>query len=158
MHANDMMKYGHLTVLGAIKDLDESKWEASGVCGVWSVKDIIAHLASYEIALIDILNSVLTGKSTPYIERFINPDGKFNDEEVAKRSQKSVEQVLEEYKSAHAEAVDVLSRIPAEQFRQNGVLAWYGDAYDLEDFLVYTYYAHKREHSAQIAVYRDQLT
>jgi uncharacterized damage-inducible protein DinB len=157
MHAVDMMKYGHLTILGAIDGLETDKWQVAGVCGVWSVKDIIAHLASFEQALVDILKSTLPGNTPADFERFINRDGKFNDEEVAKRSQKTVQQVLKEYESAHAEAMDVLSSIPSDQLRQTGALAWYGEAYDLEDFLVYTFYAHKREHSAQIAVYRDQL-
>ena len=29
--------------------------------------------------------------------------------------------------------------------------------YSLEDFIVYTFYGHKREHSAQIAAFRDRL-
>jgi hypothetical protein len=27
----------------------------------------------------------------------------------------------------------------------------------LDDFIVYTYYGHKREHAAQIAAFRDRL-
>ena len=40
-------------------------------------------------------------------------------------------------------------------FRQSGTLPWYGMEYALDDFLVYIYYGHKREHSAQIAAFRD---
>jgi hypothetical protein len=29
--------------------------------------------------------------------------------------------------------------------------------YALDDFIVYQYYGHKREHCAQIAVFRDKL-
>jgi hypothetical protein len=38
-----------------------------------------------------------------------------------------------------------------------GTLPWYGPEYALDDFIVYSYYGHKREHSAQINVFRDQL-
>ena len=34
---------------------------------------------------------------------------------------------------------------------------WYGKEYALDDFIVYTFYGHKREHSAQIAAFRDLL-
>ena len=44
---------------------------------------------------------------------------------------------------------------PAEH--QAGTLPWYGMAYSLDDVLVYMYYGHKREHSAQIAAFRDRL-
>ncbi|MGQ9887993.1 MAG: maleylpyruvate isomerase N-terminal domain-containing protein [Aggregatilineales bacterium] len=48
VNANDILKYGHLTVLQAVDGLPPADWETPGVCGVWSVKDIVAHLASYE--------------------------------------------------------------------------------------------------------------
>ena len=53
-----------------------------------------------------------------------------------------------------------MGRLPAKrhtQFRENGTLPWYGAEYSLDDFIVYTYYGHKREHAAQIAAFRDHL-
>jgi hypothetical protein len=64
---------------------------------------------------------------------------------------------LAEYQDAHSQTVALLAQIPAEARSQNGSLPWYGPDYDLDDFIVYTFYGHKREHSAQIAVFRDQL-
>ena len=55
MNAIDILKYGQQTVLHTIDEFPDSAWETPGACGVWSVKDIIAHLASYEQVLIDIL-------------------------------------------------------------------------------------------------------
>ena len=53
--------------------------------------------------------------------------------------------------------MDLIVRIPVETRHTNGVLPWYGAEYDLEDFIAYMYYGHKREHSAQIAVFKDKL-
>jgi hypothetical protein len=53
MNAVDILKYGQLTVLRTLDGLPESAWETPGACGVWSVKEIIAHLASYEQVLVD---------------------------------------------------------------------------------------------------------
>ena len=55
MNATDILKYGQPTVLSTLDGFPENAWEMPGACGVWSVKDIIAHLASYEQVLIDIL-------------------------------------------------------------------------------------------------------
>ena len=76
MNAIDVLENGHQTVMQAIEGLEAERWEDSGVVGVWSTKDVIAHLA------------------------------------------------------------------------------WYGDAYDLDDFIAYMYYGHKREHAAQIKLFR----
>jgi hypothetical protein len=50
MNAVDVLKYGHLTLLQAPDGLPQSKWETPDVCGVWSVKEIMSYLASYELA------------------------------------------------------------------------------------------------------------
>ena len=63
-------------------------------------------------------------------------------------------QILEDELRTRAE---LLAQIPYEGRRLNGTLPWYGEEYDLEDFIIYTFYGHKREHSAQIAAFRDQL-
>ena len=55
MNAADILKYGQLTALQSINGFPEAEWETPGACGYWSVKDIIAHLASYELVLVDIL-------------------------------------------------------------------------------------------------------
>jgi hypothetical protein len=158
MNASDILKYGHGTVLQSIEGLPESAWEAPGACGVWSIKDIIAHLASYEHVLVDVLTTFVSSSPTPYLSKFTDPGGNFNDPEVAARKGKSVYEVLGEYNDINAQVMSLAARIPAETFRQTGTLPWYGMEYALDDFIVYTQYGHKREHSAQIAAFRDRLT
>jgi len=158
MNAFDILKYGHGTVLQSIEGLPESAWEAPGACGVWSIKDIIAHLASYEHVLVDVLTTFVSSSPTPYLSKFTDPGGNFNDPEVAARKGKSVKEVLGEFQDTHAQVMSLAARIPVETFRQTGTLPWYGSEYALDDFIVYTQYGHKREHSAQIAAFRDHLT
>jgi hypothetical protein len=166
MNANDVLKYGHGTVLRAIDGLADSEWETGGVCGVWSVKDIIAHLASYELVLKEVLGffqsdsarpSASIGTSaTPMLNAFAEPGGQFNNAQVALRSSYSHTDVLAEYTSAYEQVAALAAQIPAEYFRQAGTLPWYGIEYALDDFIVYAFYGHKREHCAQIAVFRDR--
>ena len=58
MNAIDILKYGHQTVLQTLNGFPTTAWDTTGTCGEWSVKDIIAHLASYELVLVDILKSL----------------------------------------------------------------------------------------------------
>lgn len=157
MNAADILKYGHFTVLGSLKELPEADWETPGVCGYWSVKQIMAHLASYETVLVDILNSLSGPCATPALDRFISKEGGFNDNEVINRQHQSGVETLAEYTTTQQLTMTLLANIPLAKRRENGVLPWYGAEYDLEDFLVYTFYGHKREHCAQIAVFRDQI-
>ncbi len=157
MNAIDILKYGQGTVLNTIEGLPESAWETPGACGVWSVKDIIAHLASYERVMVDVLSTFGSDGSTPYLNKFTDPNNNFNDSEVASRKEKTFSEVLGEFNDTHAQVMSLAARIPVETFRQTGTLPWYGMEYALDDFIVYTQYGHKREHSAQIAAFRDHL-
>jgi hypothetical protein len=157
MNAADILKYGHLTVVQAVEGLAAADWTTPGVCGWWSVKDIMAHLTSFEHLLIDVLKSVQGEGPTPTLAKYGQGQQQFNDLEVEARQRLSSEQVWAEYNDTFAQAAELLAAIPVNRRRLNGVLPWYGSEYDLEDFIVYTFYGHKREHSAQIAVFRDQL-
>jgi uncharacterized damage-inducible protein DinB len=158
MHAMDILKYGHLTVAGTIEQVPESEWESPDVCGWWSTKDIIAHLASFEQALVELLNQIL-GKegSTPTLDSFSKSPQEFNDIQVAQRQEKTPAEVWAEYVETQAQTMALLAQIPVTRQRQMGLLSWYGPEYDLEDFLVYSFYGHKREHMAQVAIFLDLL-
>jgi hypothetical protein len=157
MNARDILKYGQQTVLQTLESFPEASWETPGACGVWSVKDIIAHLASYERILVDILTTVTGGGSTPALNSYVELGSQFNDIEVSRRTAKTIQDVLAEFNDTHLQVMSLLVNIPSETLRQSGTLPWYGREYALDDVLVYMYYGHKREHSAQIAAFRDRL-
>ena len=157
MNAVDILKYGHLTVLQTLDGFPESAWDTPGACGGWSVKDIIAHLASYKQVLIDVMTSFEGSDPTPVLNRLIELGSQFNDTEVSRRKEKTMKEVLGEYNDTHAQVIFMVAQLSPETLRQTGTLPWYGAVYALDDFLVYAYYGHKREHSAQISAFRDHL-
>ena len=157
MNVDDVLKYGHQTVMHSIKGLDASDCERGGVCGVWSVKDIIAHLASHELVLLDVLHTFLDSTPTPNLDNYLAQGYAFNDFEVDKRKEIAYDEIVREYEQAMVQVRELAARVPLEKRRQAGTLPWYGEGYDLEDLITYSNYGHKREHCAQIAVYRDTL-
>src|SRR5687768_11442998 len=119
MNTVDVLKYGHQTVLRTLDSLPQTEWETPGVCGVWSVKNIIAHLASYEHVLIDVLTTFLESGPTPYLDKFCGAESlQFNDAEVAARQDKTIEDVLVEFNDTHNRTMVLAARIPAETYRQ----------------------------------------
>ena len=157
MNASDVLKYGHLTLLGSLDGLPEEQWETPGACGVWSGQDIVAHLAAYELVLVDNLTQVAGGGPTPCLDRFRALGPRFNDLEVEARRNSACTEVLAELNGAHDRTLALVATIPAETIRQPGTLPWYGAEYALDDLIAYMIYGHKREHSAQIAAFRDRL-
>jgi hypothetical protein len=157
MNADDVFRYGHLTVLGCVKGLPDDGWETPGVCGVWSAKDVIAHLASYELATGDVFASVLGELPGPTLDLMLSHGAAFNDSQVDQRRGQTPSEAMDEYGAAYERAAAMLGRIPLHLRRQAGILPWYGAEYDLEDVIAYLSYGHKREHSAQIAEFCYRL-
>ena len=157
MNATDVLRYGQLTFLSGLDRLPESEWESPGVCGYWSVKQIIAHIASYEAVLADVLANLTGSNATPALDRFLGNNVAFNDDEVAARASLSPSATLDELRAEHDRAMALVGIIPVETLRSTGIIPWYGDEYSIEDLIVYQYYGHKREHVAQIWVFRDHL-
>ena len=157
MNAVDILKYGNRTFHQTLARIPMDEWTTPGVCGIWSVKEIVAHLASYEEILVDILGSFLDGGQTPRLDRYLTLGMSFNDTTVAERQSQSSQEALAEYDKHHVEVMSLIPRLPADLLRRPGTLPWYGAEYALDDYLVYQFYGHKREHSAQIAVFSDVL-
>lgn len=157
MNAQDVMMYGHFFLMDALAGVPEAEWQAPDVCGWWSVKDIVAHLTSFEHVLEEVLGAFLDGSPTSYLDEFRADPQAFNDHQVDLRSHLSPAATRAEYEASHARVRGLAARIPAETFRRAGSLPWYGLEYDLDDFIAYTYYGHKREHGAQVNIFKDTL-
>ena len=160
MNAVDILKYGDSFFMEAIHELPEADWLTPDVCGVWSVREIVAHLASAELLLIDVLHDFLGEPGPrPTMESFMTVGpANFNEVQVGQRQGMTVAETLAEYQGGHATNMTLIARIPAAKCAEVGTIPNYGPEYSLDDFIVYSYYGHKREHGAQVAVFRDLLS
>jgi hypothetical protein len=163
MNARDVLRYGHLTVLHTLAEVPQTEWDSGGVCGWWSVKDIIGHLASYEWLLVDVLQATLGMQATlghaptSYLDEFRQAGAAiFNDSQVEGRRDQNAEQALAEYNAGYAAVEGLAALVPSELWRETGCIPWYGMEYAIDDLIVYQYYGHKREHMAQVAVFHDK--
>ncbi len=154
MNALDVVRYGHLTFLGALENCAADEVSKPGACGIWSVKDIVAHITSYELVLVGILDEAAGEGPNPDLVRYRDQGLAFNDGEVAARLDHCFDDVLGELNGAHATVLERLSGFSPEHVRRPGTIPWYGDDYALDDLIVYMYYGHKREHAAQVAAFR----
>ena len=158
MHASDVLMYGHFTFMRTLDLVPADQRTTSGAVGYWSVKDLVAHLASFELVLVEVLQDVVTPCPTP-LRDALKADGQaFNDHQVDElRNGWTYERCLEEYLAAHEQVRGLVSNLPVGLLQQTGAILWYGEAYDLEDLVAYQYYGHKREHSGQIQTFRDRF-
>lgn len=154
MNAHDILFYGNRTLLASMDRVPPSERNTPGLIGWWSAREAMAHLAIFEAGLVQILESFLGG---PFPELLSNMDSSKNDELVATKKDKSFDDLLAEYTASYTQGMELISKISPEKLREVGAIPWYGPEYSLDDFLVYTFYGHKREHAARFEAFGDQI-
>lgn len=152
MNALEILQYGHGEVIKATEGLDD--WTSPGVTSQWSAKDVMGHLASYERFLEEALLEVLGRGPTPTLDAMRSDWRGFNATQVASRRDAAPDAVRREYDEAHARVMALATELGPERLREPGTIPWYGKGYSLDDLIVYTNYAHKREHGAQLRAFR----
>jgi uncharacterized damage-inducible protein DinB len=154
MNVTDMLDQSHLQVIQVLDDLPEAAWDIPGACGDWSVKDIIAHLASYERVLIDALNTLSGAEPTTDLRKFIDDPAAFDAAEVEARKYQTAQHVEDEYQELQVQSSALLGQIPADIVWQTGTIPWSRTHQRLADF-IQTMCEHTREHCAQIVRFRE---
>jgi hypothetical protein len=143
----DVMMYGQRTIDALVDRLRPDDWTAIAL-GVWTSKDLVGHLGAFEVRFAEVM--ALFTDETPATNLRAEPPATFNDDQAAIRRDWPVERVVAELRDAHRLTMALAARIPAETWTAVGTIPWYGPQYSLDELLVYTMYAHKREHAPQL--------
>ncbi len=159
MNPRDVLFYGQQTIHQSLESLPESTWDTDGVCGWWSVKNILSHLVVFELMLEDSLSGFVTPGFQYTMLAAVSKNGleNTNTAEVGKRQHTPGADVLRELDAVNARVLALVPLIDVETWRKVGTLPWYGAEYSLEDYIVYAAYGHKREHASQINVFKDSF-
>lgn len=154
MNVTEMLEQSHLKIIQVLDGLPEVAWEMPGVCGDWSVKDIVAHLSSYELVLISVLNVVSGQEPGASTRTFLPGSAEFNSVEVEARKYNTAQQVEDEYQQAQIQSFSLLAQLPSQTIEQPGTLSRLNTDRSLADF-VRMVCEHSREHCEQIARFRE---
>ena len=127
--------------------LDDEQVLIPGVCGGWSVRDLIAHVTWWDAEALDHLPQVLAGERPPkYSDTYGGIDA-FNALMTKRNAGLSLEEVRERAQSTHARlvafvaAVDPALLTPKSRFRHRLKLDTFG---------------HYPIHTAQIIAWRER--
>jgi DinB family protein len=153
MNPRDVLMYGQRTIDELIDRLGPDDWEAIAL-GTWTTKDLVGHIGAFEVRFVEILSRFLGEEPTTSLWQ--QPLETFNDDQAEVRRDWSVQAIVGELRDAHAATMALVSRIPAERWREVGTIPWYGPEYALDDLAVYLMYGHKREHAPQLEAVLDR--
>lgn len=130
--------------LKSVEGLPESALLEAGVCGEWSIRDLMAHVPTWEEETLRALPLVLEGKRLPRYSVLYGGIDAFNALQHEKKQSLSLAQVRRDLASTHKRLVAFLSDLPETAFTPRMVRRLGIDTYK-----------HYREHRGQIEEWRD---
>ena len=99
----------------AYAGLSHQELMAPGVTGDWSVKDILAHVSTWEAEALKYLPVVIAGRRPPRYVKYGGIDG-FNATMTDRKRDLSLATVLKQLDDTHRHLVDLVRRAPEAQF------------------------------------------
>jgi hypothetical protein len=101
-------------LLASFDGLSEDELVRPGVVEAWSVKDILAHITTWEEEGLHHLPTVAQGKKPPtYASQYGSLDG-FNALKYEENSKRSLDEVLARLPEVHQQVLDYLDTVPDE--------------------------------------------
>lgn len=116
----------------------------AGVCGQWSIRDLMAHVTTWEEETLKALPIIIEGKSPPKYVTYGGIDA-FNALQYEKKRNLSLDKVRKELTSTHKRLAAFLSGLPETAFTPRLVRRLSIDTYK-----------HYREHTEQIGEWRKR--
>jgi Mycothiol maleylpyruvate isomerase N-terminal domain len=100
---------------GSYTGLSDSQLMEPGVMGDWSVKDILAHVTTWEEEALKYLPLILTGGRSP---RYIQLGGidAFNAQMAEQKRGMALSDVLRQFDDTHRRLIDYLQSVSEEHF------------------------------------------
>jgi len=87
--------------------------------GVWSVKDLLAHLIGWDYANIEAVQAIRAGRLPGFYEHHDRDWQTFNAYLVAKHKKDNCTELVKELEQSNHQLVELLEEIPANEFSQD---------------------------------------
>ena len=133
-------------LLESFSGLTEEEMIRPGVTGDWSVKDVLAHVTTWEEEALKKLPVILEGGRTPKYSVTYGGIDAFNALMHEKNGVRTLAQVLDRLKRTHRKLVKYLESLPDETFMKEGRFM---------SRLRYDTYRHYPEHTDMIRAWRE---
>ncbi len=134
----------------AIEGLSEEEMIQVQVEGVWTIKDMLGHIASWEETCLEPLRRYADGGTfeVEVIEDYLA----WNDEQAARKRDVPLDVILDELATIRQGIVEAASRLSAGQWEQRVPFSW-GGAGTMAEVLD-VFYQHELEHVHSIQQWR----
>ena len=104
-----------LAIKESYAGLSDSQLTEPGVTGNWSVKDILAHVTTWEEEALKYLPLIITGGRPPRYTQYGGIDG-FNAQMTDQKRGLTLSDILKQLDETHRRLIDYIASVPEEHF------------------------------------------
>lgn len=138
----ERLEMSRAKMLAQLEEIDRNR----KIYPLWTIREILAHLAGWDDALIGFVKALAEGRPSP------TPAARgadvYNAETVSTREGLSYDHIQREYLETRRVLLDLIRALPEERVTQTATLPWGGDG-SLEN-LVYLLGPHEEEHAGDV--------
>jgi hypothetical protein len=103
------------TIKESYTGLSDSQMTEPGVIGIWSVKDILAHVTTWEEEALKYLPLIITGGRPPRYTQYGGIDA-FNAQITEQKRGFTLSDILKQLDETHRRLIDYIQSVPEEHF------------------------------------------
>lgn len=132
----------HAVMMAQLDEVDKNR----KIYPLWTIREIIAHLAGWDDAAIGFASALLKGETPPIpAPRGVDV---YNEETVSTREGLSYDHIVREYVNTRAKLISLVRQMTEEMVTQKSILPW-GDEGSLAD-IVQVFGPHEVEHATDV--------
>jgi uncharacterized damage-inducible protein DinB len=132
-------------LIDSLEGLSDKEMLEPGVCGQWSVRDILGHISTWEEQAMQNIPLILAGEPTPRYTAVGGITG-FNEHAQDDKKEYTLSRIKRDFRATHQRFSTYLSALPEAAYNNNARLA---KRIRLDG------YGHYTEHTRQITAWRD---
>jgi len=151
------LRAGRKELQDTLVGLSEEDFLRAKAIDKWTLKDLIAHIASWDEEMVRILQAFSLPGEPVYTYTISDRNGfaAWNEEQVNARRERSVNEILSELETARRDLIQVIEGLTDPVLNRSHITTWGKPATGFE--LIMTQVEHDREHAAQIRSYRKKI-
>ena len=130
-----------------LSQLSVEQMNVPGAVGVWSVKDVVAHLANWQRYAAALIAAAMRGETPDLVGD--DETERSNASVVAQYYQRPLAAVIAEWQAAREDLLDQLEQLSDADLNDPNRFAW-SDGHSLLEHIAGSSYAHEIEHIEQL--------
>jgi uncharacterized damage-inducible protein DinB len=148
------LRAARATLRQAIDGLSADQMLRPGAVGIWSVKDVLGHLVSWEAELVTALARLEQYQQRPPRIIEIEDIDEWNAEQYSQNAPRALDSILEDFEGVHKHLIQALEALDDRTLDDNQRFSWM-EGEPLSYLVAENAIWHEEEHADDIRQWRD---